>query len=207
MHSREARREIQYETPGVLWDAAAAEDGEFRIWRCVFSQSECMFCKHPSGEQDPEQQKAQQLAEVLGLSRESLLDKIRNNGTFTTADCELIRAHVDHIHEFDLPSVNQRLDDWESLQCGKLHLSTIDDDVPIPFSPVMAGVLIAGEIIKERVFADFALDSYYLNTLLGRFMTRVVPHRRRPRTNCEFCSDATYRAQYQRRRQCTVDRR
>ena len=32
VHSREARREIQYETPRVLWDAAASEDGEFRIW-------------------------------------------------------------------------------------------------------------------------------------------------------------------------------
>ena len=33
VHSREARRDIQYETPFVLWDAAAAEDGEFRIWK------------------------------------------------------------------------------------------------------------------------------------------------------------------------------
>ena len=199
VHSREARRKIQYETPRVLWDAAAAEDGEFRIWRCIFSQSECMFCKHPTGEQDPEKQKAQQLAEVLGLSAESLLDKICNNGMFTADDCEQIQAHVDGTQEFILPLTNQRLDDWASEQCGKLHLSTIDENVPIPFSPVMAGVLIAGEIIKERVFPRFVLDSYYFNTLLGCFMKRVVPYRRRPQATCQFCSDVDFQNQYHRR--------
>ena len=158
-----------------------------------------MFCKHPRDEQDPERQKALQLAEALGLSAESLLDKISNNGMFTAGDCELIRAHVDGTQEFKLPSTNERLDDWESAQCGKLHLSTIDEDVPIPFSPVMAGILIAGEIIKERVFPQYVLDSYYFNTLLGSFMARVVPNRRRPRANCQFCTDNDSQAQYQRR--------
>ena len=205
VHSREARRDIQYETPSVLWDAAAAEDGEFRIWRCIFAQSECMFCKHPTGEQDPEQQKAKQLAEVLGLSQEYLLDKIRNNGIFTIDDCERIRAYVDRAHKFDLPSANQRIDDWESSQCGKLRLNAVDDDVPIPFSPVMAGVLIAGEIIKEHVFPKFVLDSYYFNTLLGCFMKRLVPHRRRPRADCEFCSDVVFQNQYDSRLQRTIN--
>ena len=90
--------------------------------------------------------------------------------------------------------------DGEATQCGKLRLKTIDGDVPIPFSPVMAGVLIAGEIIKEQVLPEFALDSYYFNTLLGRFMTRVVPYRRRPRASCQFCSDPDFQAQYDSRR-------
>ena len=199
VHSRAARREIQYETPRVLWDAAASGDGEFRVWRHIFGQSDCMFCKHPSGEHDPERTKASQLAEALGLSEEILLDKISNNGMFTSGDCEVIRAHVVGTQEFDLPWPNQRLDDWESGQCGKLHLSVIDHDVPIPFSPVMAGVLIAGEIIKEQVFPKLVLDSYYFNTLLGSFMTRMVPNRRNPRASCEHCADADFQDQYKRR--------
>ena len=199
VHSREARREIQYETPRVLWDAAASEDGEFRIWRSIFGKSECMFCKHPRNEQDPERKRALQLAKVLGIAVDSLLNKIKNNGTFTSTDCERILAHVDGTQEFELPSPNQRLDDWESSQCGRLHLSTVEDDVPIPFSPVMAGVLIAGEIIKERLFQELVLDSYYFNTLLGNFMTRVVPNRRRPRDECEHCGDLVFQRQYRRR--------
>ncbi|MDE0334460.1 MAG: ThiF family adenylyltransferase [Defluviicoccus sp.] len=205
VHSRAARRELQYETPLVLWDAAASEDGEFRIWRHTFGQSDCMFCKHPSGEQDPERGRALQLATVLGLSAELLMEKIRKNDTFTVEECEAIQRHVDDTHEFDLPSPSQRLDDWESAQCGKLHVRTVDEDVPIPFSPVMAGVLIAGEIIKERVFPESVLDSYYFNTLLGRFMTRMVPNRRRPRAGCEHCSDADFQAQHHRRWARAVD--
>ena len=199
VHSRAARREIQYETPRVLWDAAASGDGEFRVWRHIFGQSDCMLCKHPSGEHDPEREKALQLAAVLGLSADSLVEKIGNNGMFTPEDCQVIRAHVDDTREFGLPLPNQRLDDWESAQCGKLHLSVVDEDVPMPFSPVMAGVLIAGEIIKERVFPELVLDSYYFNTLLGRFMTRMVPNRRKPRASCEHCADADFQAQYKRR--------
>ena len=201
VHSREARREIQYETPSVLWDAGATEDGEFRIWRSIFGQSECMFCKHPPSEQDPEKQKSAQLSDVLGLSADSLLEKIRNNGMFTKSECERIREHVGSSQDFELPLSNQRLDDWEAAQCGRLRLKPIQGDVPIPFSPVMAGVLIAGEIIKERVCPQFVLDSYYFNTLLGRFMKRIVPNRRAPRSDCEFCSDADFRAQYKRRRE------
>lgn len=31
VHSREARRNLQYDTPKVLWDAAATEQGDFFI--------------------------------------------------------------------------------------------------------------------------------------------------------------------------------
>ena len=166
-----------------------------------------MFCKHPTGEQDPERQKAKQIAEVLGLSPESLLEKIRNNSAFTIDDCERIRACVVGAQIFDLPHANQRFDDWEASQCGKLHLSAFDDDVPIPFSPVMAGILIAGEIIKQHVFPQFVLDSYYFNTLLGCFMKRVAPHRRRPRADCEHCSDRDFQNQYDIRWHGTINRR
>ncbi len=199
VHSRQARRDIQYETPRLLWDAAASEEGEFRIWRNTFGRSECMFCKHPSGEGDPERQRAAQLAGVLGLDADELFEKISNNGMFTAEECDRIEADVEGEQAFELPSPGQRLDDWQSSQCGKLHLDAVDEDVPIPFSPVMAGVLIAGEVIKERLFPQEVLDSYYFNTLLGGFMTRMVPNRRRPRANCEHCSDPDFQAQYKRR--------
>ncbi len=162
-------------------------------------QSECMFCKHPHGEQDTEQIRAKQLVEVLGLSEEYLLAKIRDNGVFTDSDCKQIRVHVNGSHEFDLPLPDQRVSDWESAQCGKLRLSTVDEDVPAPFSPVMAGILIASEIVKEKNFPEAVLDSYYFNSLLERFNLRIAPHRRRPRPDCQFCTDSAFRDQYNRR--------
>ncbi len=82
VHSREARRQIQYETPEVLWDAGATEDGDFRIWRIGLGRTECMFCKHPMGQGDPERDEAFQLASLLGFDAEFWLAMIRDNRPF-----------------------------------------------------------------------------------------------------------------------------
>src|SRR2546421_2512391 len=67
VHSRTARRQLQFETPKVLWDGAAGEDGEFRIWRMVLGMTECMHCKHPDTNEDPELAKPANSIDSLGL--------------------------------------------------------------------------------------------------------------------------------------------
>ena len=200
MHSREARREVQMETPMVLWDAAAGEDGEFRIWRMVLGKTECMFCKHPPGNDDPEREKAAQIAHLLGLTTEICLRKIRDHEPFTAEEVSIITDHVKGKNvDFDIPLPGQRFNDWETIQCGKLQLPDVDEGVPIPFAPVMAGVLLAGEIIKEQHFPESVLDARYWNTLMGKFMVRNRPHRRQQRPDCSFCHDPAYLEQYARR--------
>ncbi len=200
VHSREARRELQYETPMVIWDAGAAEDGEFRLWRMILGTTECMWCKHPPTERDPERDKARQLAALLGLDVNAWLRKIRSNEAFKAEEISFISAHLNGKNQsFELPVEGQRYGDWEADQCGRLPLPDTDDDVPIPFAPVMAGVLLAGEVIKEFCFPDAVLDACYWNTLIGRFMERNQPFRRSPLPNCSFCHDGTYLAQYKRR--------
>lgn len=200
VHSREARREIQLETPKVLWDAGASEDGAFRIWRLVLGQTECMYCKHPTGAEDPEHRKATQIAALLGLDHDVCLRKIKDHEPFTELE---VAAVADRIHkgdlQFDPPVVGQRFNDWEQTQCGRLPLGDADDEVPIPFAPVMAGVLITGEIIKERCFPAAVLKSRYTNTLMGKFMDRAWPQMREPRPNCSFCNDPDYVSQFRRR--------
>ena len=200
VHSREARRELQYETPMVLWDAGATEDGEFRLWRLVLGTTECMWCKHPPGAEDPEHRKAVQLTQLLGLNAESWLRKLRNNAIFTQEEIAAITNHVSPNEiAFELPYEGQRYGDWEASQCGRLPLVDEDEEIPIPFAPVMAGILLAGEIIKEHMFPESVLDSYYWNTLMGRFMAHNGPHRRTPRPRCRFCQDEVYLSQYGRR--------
>jgi len=197
VHSREARRELQFETPRVLWDAGATGDGEFRIWRLILGQSECMHCKHPIAD-DPEQRKAEQLTKLLGLSPDIWRRKIRDNEKFAEDEVTSIEQHRSKDAPFHLPKPAQRFGDWEAEQCGRLVLPDLDEEIPLPFAPVLAGVLIAGEVIKEHYFPDAVLDSYYWNTLLGHFMARNQPHRRNPRANCSFCSDPVYLEQYKR---------
>lgn len=200
VHSRKARRDIQYETPNVLWDAGATEDGEFRIWRMILGRTECMWCKHPPGEKDPEEQQAAQLSQALGIHPQRWLQLLQDNGTFTSGDvAEVSKFLGANKVTFDLPQVGQRFGDWEVEQCGRLLLPELDAGIPIPFAPVMAGVLLAGEVIKECYYPEAVLDSCYWNTLLGRFMLRNRPYRRTPRNECTFCHDEVYIAQYQRR--------
>jgi hypothetical protein len=200
VHSREARREVQYETPYVLWDGGASEDGEFFIWRLVLGSTECMWCKHPPGEGDVEQQKAAQLAKLLGLNAETWLRKLRDNEPFGSEEVSAIRRSLEGQElSFDLPSAGQRFGDWEASQCGRLRFPEVDEEIPVPFAPVMAGVLLAGEIIKEHAFPGAVLNSYYWNTLVGQFMQRNRPWRRLPRPDCSFCRDQTYLSQYQKR--------
>ena len=101
--------------------------------------------------------------------------------------------------QFDTPTTGQRYGDWEAAQCGRLALPDVDDEIPVPFAPVMAGVLLAGEVIKQHHFQEAVLDSYYWNTLVGKFMLRNQPYRRRQNADCRFCSDGAYLRQYRRR--------
>ncbi len=200
VHSREARREIQMETPQILWDAGATQDGDFRVWRMMFGETECMYCKHPRSDDDLEIQKSAQLSKLLQLDRVLCLRKIKDHEPFTEAEAAAIAKLINRDHlDFAPPKPMQRFNDWEQEQCGKLKLPNIDDEVPIPFAPVMAGVLLAGEILKEQYFPQYVLDSRYSNTLMGQFMTRSRPFRMKPRDDCKFCNDAIYRKQFERR--------
>ncbi len=200
VHSREARRSLQYETPMVLWDAGATEQGEFFVWRHVLGTTNCMWCKYPPGDEDPEQQKAEQLAQLVGLDAETWLRKMRTNGVFAAEEVTAITLRAaSPRNSFDLPLPGQRYGDWEASQCGRLRLPEVDDEIPVPFAPVMAGVLLAGEVIKQHHFREAVLDSYYWNTLVGRFMRGNRPYRRLPELACRFCGDPEYLAQYRRR--------
>ena len=200
VHSREARRAIQYETPMVLWDAGATGQGDFFIWRHILGVTDCMWCKHPPGEMDPEEQKARQLAQLVGLDAGAWLRKVRTNERFSPEEVAVIREGFSSPDaRFDAPVAGQRYGDWEVDQCGRLALPDVDDEIPVPFAPVMAGVLLAGEVIKQHHFPEAVLDSYYWNTLVGRFMLRNQPYRRRPNADCRFCSDGAYLDQYGRR--------
>jgi hypothetical protein len=200
VHSREARRDVQYETPQVLWDCGAAQHGEFRIWRMILGETECMFCKHPLSDEDPERMKALQMHGLLGLPVSDLIRKIKDHEPFTSADISTIEAHVPATGSaFSLPVKDQRFNDWETAQCGKISLPEIEGEVPIPFAPVMAGVLIAGEILKETIAPQHVLRGSYENTLLGSFSRHRKPELRRTRTDCTFCHDEMNLAQYRRR--------
>jgi hypothetical protein len=164
----------------------------------ILGETECMHCKHPQDD-DPELGQAKQLASVFGLNVETWFNKISENKVFTTEEVERIKSRFEGIETaFDFPRPGERFQDWNASQCGKLKLQELEEEFPIPFAPVMAGVLLAGEVIKEHLYSDDVLKSYYWNSLTARFNPLAKPRMREANRNCEFCRDQTMRDQYER---------
>jgi len=198
VHTKEARKQIQYETPKIIWDGAATERGEFKIWRIQFGKTQCMRCKHPT-ENNPEWERAEGVSKITGLSPKAIFKKITNNDFFT--EDEIIRIRNFCAKEklsFELPMEGQAFSDWERNNCGKMNIPQIKEEVPIPFAPVMSGVLLAGEIIKEHYFPDNVLSSQYWNSLLGTFNKHIKPVLCKPKENCPLCKDPAIINQYRR---------
>jgi hypothetical protein len=134
------------------------------------------------------------------MTSDDWLRKIRDNAPFTERDIEILRPRLQQLDAgVSVPLIHQRFGDWEAEHCGKLRLPDPDDEIPIPFAPVLAGVLVAGEILKQELFAHAVLDSYYWNTLVGEFMRRNRARRPTPNPHCPICSKRAYRDQYRRR--------
>jgi len=198
--NRETRRGIQDETPKIIIDAAATGKGDFYNWRMIFGETECMFCKHPQNKKDKDIEQAVQLSRKLGLSPEDWLNKSSNNHIFTTKDVENISLKIeDRRVEVELPKVGQRFQEWFKKNCGRLKLPNIEGEIPIPFAPIMAGILQAGEAIKEQLFPEHTLKGYYWNTLTAKFNPNIIPRLNPPKKECSFCSNKIFKEQYQRR--------
>ena len=200
VHSRAASRSIQSETPGIVWDAAATSTGEFFIWRVLFGQTACLACRLSREDLDPEREKARQLQKCLGQTEAFWLKKICDNDRFSEAEVAVLSLRLKEAdNDVAAPVKGQRFGDWDAEQCGKLQLPNPDDEVPLPFAPVLAGVLLAGEVLKDVLFPEAVLSGSYWNTLLGKFMPGNIPRTPRPRPDCPICKKAAFREQYDRR--------
>ncbi|MBW3595886.1 MAG: ThiF family adenylyltransferase [Planctomycetes bacterium] len=201
VHSRAARHSIQLETPSVLWDAAATSTGEFHVWRVAFGRTQCLACRLASEDRDPEREKSRQLETLLGQPAAVWLRKIRDNERFTKTEAAALATALNEIaSEAAPPTEGLRFGDWEAEQCGKLDLPDPDDEIPIPFAPVLAGVLLAGEVLKEAIFPRDVLNGTYWNTLVGRFMPQNQPRCPGPRPDCPICAKPAFHEQHARRR-------
>ncbi len=105
---------------------------------------------------------ANQLVRYLGLTAEDWLRKVRDNEVFAAGEVvEIEKRLLPEMRDLRLPLAGERYGDWGAKNCGLLRLLKVDEEVPIPFAPVMAGILLAGEVLKEHLFPDAILDSYY----------------------------------------------
>ncbi|MCI0724483.1 MAG: hypothetical protein L0338_36795 [Acidobacteria bacterium] len=181
VHTGAARREIQKDLPRVLLDAAATQNGEAIIRRVFFGDSACMGCFYP---RDTVYAEDKVLSQVLGLEIEEIEYLRSTNARFTEDQVRRMKGRgVDH-----LPEVGEPYGDWRQ-KCAQLPLfvESSSTEVPAPFVTAAAGVLLAGEIIKERLFRNSVLRSLLLLDTLGRFSPAYPCFRGTEK--CDICGD------------------
>ena len=192
VHTGAARRNIQLDLPRVLLDAAVTERAELVVRRTLFGQTACMGCYYPK---DTLYSEAKIFSELLDLDTAEVELLRASNGRFTAQQVQRIRNHVSEPN-FIFPEPSERWGDWRH-KCGRLPLGKDrSNEVPVPHVTALAGVLVAGEVVKERLFPEDALNSYYLLDTLGR----VSPHYpvlRSPRPDCDICQDADARLSFE----------
>ena len=96
------------------------------------------------------------------------------------------------------PEEGMTLRDWIALHCGQLRLSVTSDVVlPIPFATVLPGILLAGEIIKERHFSGNGVK-YTVNHDVFRLPSEWLVTALKPKEHCTICGDETVKRVYRR---------
>jgi hypothetical protein len=191
VHTGTARRQIQKDLARALIDAAVTENGEAVIRRVFFGESACMGCFYPF---ESIYKESKVLAQLIGLSVEEVEELARSNGKFTQAQVERISKKVGKP-----PEVGARWGDWRQ-RCSKLpaFVEAASTEVPAAHVTAAAGVLLAGEVVKDRFFPDAVLRSYFVLDTLGRF-SPAYPYVRQPSRTCDICGDADAREVYRRR--------
>jgi hypothetical protein len=169
--SAAAREEIQWDLPRMILDAATNQRGDYVVSRVVLGETQCLGCKH--SQRDGKRQELAVVADRLGLSTDTVEEMDKDNAAFSAAQVATIEGHVDGDPDFTIPEPGERFSDWFGDQCGHMDLSAADDPVPVPFLPVTAGVLLAGEVIKDRYFTDDQVDNRFTHNMFYRPRERM----------------------------------
>jgi molybdopterin/thiamine biosynthesis adenylyltransferase len=191
----EVRRNIQWEFPKNVLDAATDQRGKYVVSKIQFGETQCLGCKYDQ-QGDDKRREMEALSEHIGLATDKLLELDQHNGAFSEDQVAEIRRYVADDVEFELPRPGDRFSDWrQAEQCGQMVLERTDTEVPIPFLPVTAGVLLAGEVIKHRYYPSDAVANRFAHNMLYK-PREVLQQSRGPNDDCSICQDKIARQHY-----------
>ena len=180
--TKETRRQMQWDMPRIILDAAVVVT-DFYIRRVEIGQSPCLLCTHKARE--VERSLEEIVSEVIGLSATEIVRLRSTNACMTQKHInQMIKSSEKY--GFTLPSAGERFSDWWMMHCGELVLPATQERIPLPFATILPGILIAGEVIKERYFPKDVLQNYYSYNMINLPPNGMTPMK--PVHDCIFCS-------------------
>ncbi len=188
------RHDIQWDLPRIILDAAISQS-TFYVHRVDLGHSACLKCTHNVSSQQTDI--VHTISDLIGMESVEV-DKIYFDNVPLTQDvAQRIGRNVRTLG-LPAPEEGMTLRDWIALHCGQLRLSVTSDVVlPIPFATVLPGILLAGEIIKERHFSGNGVK-YTVNHDVFRLPSEWLVTALKPKEHCTICGDETVKRVYRR---------
>jgi len=191
--TKETRRNIQWDMPRVILDAAVVST-DFYVRRVDLGKSPCLLCTHKAKEVQRSLEEI--LSEVTGIDEKEILRLRSTNARFTQEHLDLMKE-FSVIHGFALPSVGDRFSDWLIIHCGEFASFETHERIPLPFATILPGILIAGEVIKDRHFPNDTVQNYYSYDMINVPSSGTTPLK--PASDCIFCSSSKTKETYARK--------
>lgn len=188
----ETRHAIQWEIPRIILDAAVNQS-VFYVHRVELGRSACLKCTHNASGEQPDIIRA--IAAALGLEQAEVA-RLYFDNILLTGEAARNIGHKVGSHGLPPLTEGMKFRDWVMLHCGQLRL-TVDSEMvlPIPFAVVLPGILLAGEIIKERYFPENVVRHRINHDVFGHpsdWLTTPLY----PKDGCPLCSDEMVRRAY-----------
>ena len=148
----ETRRLIQRDLPKLILNAGALES-MYSISRVELGRSQCLICPDPKGER--ELHLLNTVASLTGIPTNEIEQLRRTNGVFKEEHIRMLLEHARGGPTFPIPCLGMRFPDWLYENKSELGLMKWPElNIPIPLTTILAGVLLAGEVIKDKYFHD-----------------------------------------------------
>jgi molybdopterin/thiamine biosynthesis adenylyltransferase len=184
--SRRARREIQKEFPGEVFDASTTDIREIVVhYHKQPTGTACLSCIYESD--DEEISREAHIAEHLGVSTEEVRTE-----RITEAAADKIFARYPKLDRAGL--VGFAYDSLFKRLCGEGELKSLEGRrvvAPFAFVSILAGTLLALEIVRRLGDGDHkrAFNYWRISPWYGPILRRQILRPKQP--GCEFCSHET----------------
>lgn len=185
--SRRARRALQNEFPGEVFDASTTDIREIVVHHNVQPTSAaCLSCIYEPDQEETSRE--QHIADHLGVSVEAVRSE-----RISAASAQVIAARYPALSASEL--VDIAYDSLFKRLCAESALQTLEGKrvvAPFAFVSVLAGTVLALELVRRQAGEPPANDNYWrLSPWHPPFSRRRTL---RPRQqNCAFCGNATLR--------------
>ena len=184
--NNETRRLIQCDLPKVILNAGTLES-IYSISRVELGRSQCLMCPDPKGEH--ELRLLNTLANLTGIPTKEIEQLRRTHGFFSERHIQILLEHTKGSPTFPMPQPGMRFSDWLHEHKVELGLMGYPElNMPIPLTNILAGILLVGEVIKDKYFYEHRLNSQFDHDIFCLPMEelhRPIP----PAHECPFCTN------------------